>query len=115
MRNIKRYATEDLFAQAENNSGYPSGSVTTIFPGMAYVVEDKNIYFNEDPLPPLPEFKHYWCFSGRSFESYDYVKDRSDDGSWVLNGSADTTFIFPVNSGPADGMFFIQAGIKNVV
>ena len=62
MRNIKKYMTEDAFAQAENNSGYPYDSMTTARPGMAYVKENRNVYFNASPLPPPPELKYYYYF-----------------------------------------------------
>lgn len=53
MRFIKTYENEEQFAQMENNSGYPENAVTSIFPGFAYVKEDKEVYYNEKPLPEV--------------------------------------------------------------
>ncbi len=64
MRFIKNYSTEDVFAEMENNSGYPANAVTSIMPGMAYVKESKNVYYNEKPLPPPPEPLKLMSFGG---------------------------------------------------
>lgn len=53
MRFIKTYESEEQFAQMENNSGYPENAVTSIFPGFAYIKENKEVYYNEEPLPEV--------------------------------------------------------------
>ena len=56
MRFIKTYPTEDDFAAAENNSGYPENAVTSIDPGFAYVVETGDVYYNQEPYAPGIKF-----------------------------------------------------------
>ena len=102
MRNIKKYMTEDAFAQAENNSGYPYDSMTTARPGMAYVKENRNVYFNASPLPPPPELKYYYYFSGVTEEYYDL-----SNSEWVLNRRFASTFVFPSTGEPINEFYEI--------
>lgn len=80
MRFIKNYSTEDVFAEMENNSGYPANAVTSIVPGMAYVKESKNVYYNEKPLPPPPEPLKLMSFGG--FEEI-YYNDGKPGGKYT--------------------------------
>ena len=100
MRNIKKYMLEDDFAQAENNSGYSYSAVTSIRPGMAYVKENKHVYFNEVPLPPKPDFKYYYYFSGVCYQDYYY-----DNGEWVPDGDEGVTMIYPSNRQPVNELY----------
>lgn len=108
MRNIKKYMTEDAFAQAENNSGYPSGSMTTARPGMAYIRENRNVYFNASPLPPPPEFKYYYYFSGVTNEYFNY-----NNGEWVSEHKGCGIFIFPSIEGPISEFYAITEVYEN--
>lgn len=92
MRNIKKYMSEDMFAAAENMSGYPYDCVTSKRPGFAFVKENGNVYYNKGPLPT---FKQYWYFSGTSIQYYTY-----SDGTWILDGESDDTLIFPSKTEP---------------
>ena len=82
MRFIKNYSTEDVFAEMENNSGYPANAVTSIMPGMAYVKESKNVYYNEKPLPPPPEPLKLMSFGG--FEEIYYNNEEPSSKNTAL-------------------------------
>ena len=105
MKHIKKYMTEDAFAQAENIPGHPYSSMTTEVPGMAYVKENMNVYFNTPESKT--EFKYYYYFSGFTDVSCEY--DAETGESRLVEGDP-FFFIFPSSAQPVSEFYCGYAG-----